>query len=157
MDIEQNSVEIVPVGLHQDAVPPVLCRESGVDWRGRRDRLGDAVRSWLASSPSVHIGAFASRDGAHDSPASRCGYHRPARFRRACRSSHDARIHPQPGTPFQVADVRATILMTVSFPSLSLAPPVLCRGRSPSTLAGSNRSSRPRLWDSFHVSDSGSL
>lgn len=54
MDIEKNGVGIVPVGLHEDAVPPVFCRELGVDWRGQRDRLGEAVRSWLASSPSVH-------------------------------------------------------------------------------------------------------
>jgi integrase/recombinase XerD len=54
MDIEQKSVGMLPVELHEDAVPPVFCRELGVDWRGQRDRLGEAVRSWLASSPSVH-------------------------------------------------------------------------------------------------------
>jgi len=54
MDIEQNGVEIVPVESHESAVPPVFCRELGVDWRGQRDRLGEAVRSWLASSPSMH-------------------------------------------------------------------------------------------------------
>ena len=54
MIFEQNSVEIVPVGLQGGTVPPVFCRESGVDWRGQRDRLREAARSWLASSPSEH-------------------------------------------------------------------------------------------------------
>ena len=54
MDIDKNSAELLPVGLHADAIPPVFCRESGVDWRSHRDRLDQAVQSWLMSSPSEH-------------------------------------------------------------------------------------------------------
>ncbi len=44
----------MPVELQNEAVSPIFCRESCVDWRSQRARLGEAVRSWLASSPSEH-------------------------------------------------------------------------------------------------------
>lgn len=54
MNIEENGAEMVPVELRGDEVPPVFCRELGVDWRGQRARLSEAVRSWLNSSASEH-------------------------------------------------------------------------------------------------------
>jgi len=62
MDIEQNSVGIVPVESHEDAVPPVFRRESGVDWRGQRDRLDEAVRSWLATT--IKVSCYLPLEGA---------------------------------------------------------------------------------------------
>ena len=54
MNTDENSVEIVPVDSPAEAILPVFCRESSVGWHSQRRRLDEAVKSWLASSPSKH-------------------------------------------------------------------------------------------------------